>query len=209
MAVNTLIIGEHGIGKTFTLKKLQGHYFPNPNLTVEDLRIITGIRGGLNFQENAILQKTGLTIILDDFHLIQPRKKELIKKISQNHLIIGAGIFIPKGFEHWNITTIPFLNPKQSYELIKNKKISEDKKKEIIKKARGNPGKLLWMSGMQEETGSYKQVKEYSGFDLRQITNYMLSARYFFMFTQQWQFYSLLSMIAYAIIGFNRRNRYR
>lgn len=206
--VNFIITGPKGSGKSFHLKSLPGKYFISPNLGIEDLRGITGVRGGLNTQLNCLLNSKRMILLLDDFHLVQPRKKELILKLSKHHTVVCAGLFVPSGFQHWHSVKMEPLSGKECFGLLKKYGFGPDKKNELVGKSKGNPGKLLEMADMVDKVGYYKPPAREFGFSSSQLTNWLLSVRYFFMFTRQWQVYSLVSMLAYALLGWNRRKRY-
>ncbi len=208
--INLALYGERGVGKTFLLKSLNGLYFPSPNLSREDLKRITNKNGTVNEQIKRTLETQRKILLIDNIHEIKNSKKTLINEVSRVHTIIGAGLFVPRDFEHWHQLKIEKPSFSDCIEIIKEFKIEEHKKKEIIKQAKQNPSQMIHMARMQEALGYYKLQKDEKKTHLKvsQFTNYLLSLRYFFMFTRQWQLYSLISMIAYAIIGFSRRKRY-
>jgi hypothetical protein len=206
--VNTIILGRKGSGKTYALKNLRGRYFISPNLSVEDLKTLTDSKGGLNTQLNSLLNSRRLVLLIDNLHEAQPRKKNLLLQLSEKHTIIAASLFVPRGFEHWHTVKLEPLSERECLKLLKKHGLSLEKKKEIVKKSKGNPGKLIQMADMQSKIGYYKTPGRELNFNSNQLVNYVLSLRYFFMFTRQWQVYSLVSMFAYALLGWNRRRRY-
>lgn len=208
--VNCLIAGEKGIGKTHLLKSLKGVYFSNPNLTVDDLKLITGVNGSMNFQVRTLMNMEKTILLIDNLHEIHPKKKTLLLDISLKHTIISASLFSVAGFEHFHKIELKPLSSEECFKIIEGFEIDDKKKNELVKKCKGNPQKLLRMAEMQSKLGYYSNSeKRKRSLNLYQLTNYLLSIKYFFMFTHQWEVYSLLSMIAYALIGFNRRNRWK
>jgi hypothetical protein len=154
--VNTIIVGKKGSGKTYALKSLCGRYFISPNLSVEDLRTLTGSRGGLNTQLNALLNARRTVLLIDNLHEVQPKKRNLLLQLSGQHTIITASLFVPRGFEHWHVVKLQPLREKECVKLLKKYCFSLEVKREIIKKSKGNPGKLLQMADMQSKIGYYK-----------------------------------------------------
>jgi len=80
--------------------------------------------------------------------------------------------------------------------------------KEIIEKAKGNPGRLKFLQQYYELHGEAPKMNT-KNIDMQLVTNTLFSMRYMFMFLQQWQLYSLFSMIAYTAMSIRRMMRKR
>ncbi|PIO00389.1 hypothetical protein COT72_01640 [archaeon CG10_big_fil_rev_8_21_14_0_10_43_11] len=210
LGVHTILIGEYGSGKSHVLQRVKGAYCPTPNLGVHELSVASGIRGSLSAQLDCLLKKDAMVFVIDNFHELTPSKKELITTLAHTHTIIAAARFVPEGFKHWHTMRLIPLNVRECADLLKDYVLDASVKQTLVRKAKGNPGKLVHMARMHESLGYHRHGRKTRVlFDLSQVTNYALSLRYVFMFSHQWELYALVSFFAYALIGFRRRSRYR
>jgi hypothetical protein len=216
--LNLCLIGEFGIGKTHLLKKLAERFNTRvltSNPSVEELQELTHKK--FKSKKNAyshLLRLKKRVLLFDDVHESRKDTISMILRLCRKHVIICSSEFeierLIFDFKNFRLNKLSFEESmKLCTKLLKSKKrICE----EICKESKGLP--LLIVRGIEHYKVT-KCVKKYFTLNWRKLlikrlvvfAYLCLSIRYFARINKNWEVYSLLSTVAYALLAFNRISR--
>lgn len=216
--INTCYVGEFGIGKTYTLQRIArdcNTIILTSNPSIDELENLT--RKRFKSKKTAyshLLRIKKRVLLFDDVHESRKDTISAILRLCRKHVIVCASEFeLPRLNYDFKIVKLKPLNNEESLhfcrKLLKNKDVVCEK---ICAESKGLP--LLIIRGVEhyKVTGV---VKHYFTLDWKKllikrltVTAYAcLSIRYFARFNNDWELYSMLSTIAYALLAFNRISR--
>jgi hypothetical protein len=215
--LNICYVGCFGIGKTHLLKKLSKEFKTivlSSNPLLGELETIALKKFKSKKQAYYYLQRTNKKVLIfDDLHEARKDTVSNILKLCKKHTIICASeTEIERLRFDFKIVKMKKMSQDESMQLCKSLCKDEKVCQEICRQAKGLP--LLIVRGVEhyKVTGTIKRyystnwkklfVKRVS------IMAYLfLSLRYLARVNNNWEVYSLLSTIAYALLALNRFNK--
>ncbi len=211
--VNTLLYGEFGIGKTHLLNKLAERFntfLLTSNPSVEELEKLVSVKCKSKKEAYTILLNCEkMTILVDDIHESRKDTISMLLRLCRVHTLVCASEReLERLIFDFKSVKVKKFTHEQGMKLCK-KFLQDDKVCErIIEGSKGLP--LLIIRGVEhyKVTGV---VKNYFNVNWKKlllkrvsVTAYLcLSLRYFAR-GYNWELYSTLSTIAYALLALNR-----
>ncbi|MBN1923332.1 MAG: ATP-binding protein, partial [Nanoarchaeota archaeon] len=215
--VNTIIVGEFGVGKTHTLNRLaemNNTRVLTSNPSLNELQLLAGKR--FNSKKEAyecLLFEDRKVLLFDDLHESRKDTISMILRLCKKHTIICAS---EKEIERlrfdFKTVKIKPLTSEQSFKLCRSLLNNENVCNKICNESRGLP--LLIIRGVEhyKVTGVVKKyfVKDLKIEIFKRLTTlaYLcLSVRYFARYYNNWELYSMLSSAAYGLLALSRFNK--
>jgi len=215
--ISICLVGEFGIGKTHLLNRLSKE-FNTPVLSsnpgINELEQLLDKRFKSKKDAfNELLKAEKRVLLFDDVHESRKDTVSAMLKLCRKHVLVCSSEQelerLEFDFKNLRLKKLDYEDSmKLCMKYCSGKAVCE----RICEQSKGLPLLIIRGAEYYKVTGS---VKKYFNFEWKKtlfkrlsVAAYLfLSLRYFAMFNNNWEFYSVLSTIAYALLAFNKMSK--